>query len=101
VLRSSPLLDNCLLDELDKELKQRGHRFARYAVEQFLAKRLRLKINREKSAVARPWNRKFLGYSVTSHHKTKLKVSPASVKTQRIFARIVPCASLRSSPKRH
>jgi RNA-directed DNA polymerase len=95
----SPLLSNCLLDELDKELERRGHRFARYAddcnvyvqseaagervmasLERFLTKRLRLKINREKSAVARPWNRKFLGYSVTHHHKTKLKVAPASVK---------------------
>ena len=95
----SPLLSNCLLDELDKELERRGHRFARYAddcnvyvqseaagvrvmasVERFLEKRLRLKVNREKSAVARPWNRKFLGYSVTPHHKTKLKVAPASVK---------------------
>jgi len=93
------LLSNCLLDELDKELERRGHRFARYAddcnvyvqseaagvrvmasVERFLEKRLRLKVNREKSAVARPWNRKFLGYSVTPHHKTKLKVAPASVK---------------------
>jgi retron-type reverse transcriptase len=81
------LLSNCLLDELDKELERRGHRFARYAddcnvyvlseaagervmasLERFLEKRLRLKVNREKSAVARPWKRKFLGYSVTSHH---------------------------------
>jgi RNA-directed DNA polymerase len=84
---------------LDKELERRGHRFARYAddcnvyvqseaagkrvmasLERFLSKRLQLKINREKSAVARPWGRKFLGYSVTLHHKTKLKVAPASVK---------------------
>jgi RNA-directed DNA polymerase len=43
-------------------------------------KRLRLKINREKSAVARPWKRKFLGYSVTSHHKTKLRIAPTSIK---------------------
>ena len=95
----SPLLSNVLLDELDKELERRGHRFARYAddcnvyvrseaagervmasLERFLTKRLRLKINREKSAVARPWNRKFLGYSVTPHHKTKLRVAPTSVK---------------------
>jgi RNA-directed DNA polymerase len=90
----SPLLSNCLLDELDKELERRGRRFARYAddcnvyvqseaagvremasLERFLTKRLRLKINRETSAVARPWNRKFLGYSVTPHHKAKLKGS--------------------------
>ena len=95
----SPLLSNVLLDELDKELERRGHRFARYAddcnvyvqsrtagervmasLERFLAKRLRLRVNRDKSAVARPWKRKFLGYSVTWHRKPKLKVAPESVK---------------------
>jgi len=95
----SPLLSNVLLDELDKELERRGHRFARYAddcnvyvqsrtagervmasLERFLAKRLRLRINRNKSAVARPWRRKFLGYSVTWHRKPKLKVAPESMK---------------------
>ena len=94
----SPLLSNILLDELDGELKRRGHRFVRYAddcniyvrskaagervltsVERFLRERLRLKVNREKSAVDRPWNRKFLGYTVTPHHRPKLKVSPQSV----------------------
>jgi RNA-directed DNA polymerase len=95
----SPLLSNVLLDELDKELERRGHRFVRYAddcnvyvqsrtagervlasLERFLAKRLRLRINRDKSGVARPWKRKFLGYSVTWHRKPKLKVAPESVK---------------------
>lgn len=95
----SPLLSNILLDELDKELERRGHRFARYAddvnvyvqskragervtasLERFLWKRLRLRINRDKSAVERPWNRSFLGYSVTMHREPKLKVAPASVK---------------------
>jgi len=95
----SPLLSNILLDELDKELERRGHRFVRYAddcnvyvrskaagervmasLERFLAKRLRLRINRDKSAVARPWRRKFLGYSVTWHRKPKLKVAPKSIK---------------------
>jgi RNA-directed DNA polymerase len=95
----SPLLSNILLDELDKELERRGHRFVRYAddcnvyvrskeagervmasLERFLTKRLRLKVNRDKSAVARPWQRKFLGYSVTSHLKPKLKVAPESLK---------------------
>lgn len=93
----SPLLSNVLLDELDKELERRGHRFARYAddanvyvrskaagervmasLEKFLTERLRLTINREKSAVARPWERKFLGYSVTVHREPRLKVSPKS-----------------------
>lgn len=95
----SPLLSNVLLDELDKELERRGHRFVRYAddcniyvrsqvsgervltsVEAFLKKRLRLTVNREKSAVARPWKRKFLGYTVTVNYKPKLKVAPESAK---------------------
>jgi RNA-directed DNA polymerase len=95
----SPLLSNVLLDELDKELERREHRFARYAddcnvyvrsqaagervmasLERFLWKRLRLKINRQKSAVARPWRRRFLGYTVTSNLKPRLKVAPQSVK---------------------
>ena len=98
----SPLLSNILLDELDKELERRGHRFVRYAddcnvyvqskaagervmasLEQFLRERLRLKVNREKSAVAPPWERKFLGYTVTSHLEPRLKVAPQSVKRLR------------------
>lgn len=95
----SPLLSNILLDELDRELEQRGHRFVRYAddcnvymqskaagervmasLEKFLSTKLRLKVNRSKSAVARPWNRKFLGYSVTIHREPKLKVSSESIR---------------------
>ena len=95
----SPLLSNVLLDELDRELEGREHTFVRYAddcniyvqsktagervltsIERFLAKRLRLKVNREKSAVDRPWKRKFLGYSVTHHRKPKLRVAPESKK---------------------
>lgn len=98
----SPLLSNILLDELDKELEQRGHRFVRYAddcnvyvqsqaagervmasLERFLRERLRLKVNRDKSAVARPWERKFLGYTVTWHKRPRLKVAPQSVKRLR------------------
>jgi RNA-directed DNA polymerase len=95
----SPLLSNILLDDLDKELERRGHAFCRYAddcnvymkseaagervmesVTRFLAKRLRLRVNQAKSAVERPWKRKFLGYSMTNHYKPKLIVSPESVK---------------------
>ncbi|MCH9001455.1 MAG: group II intron reverse transcriptase/maturase [Planctomycetes bacterium] len=95
----SPLLSNVLLDELDKELERRGHRFVRYAddcniyvrslragervldsTERFLKKRLRLTVNREKSAVDRPWKRKFLGYTFTMHFQPKFKVAPESVK---------------------
>ena len=94
----SPLLSNILLDELDKELERRGHKFCRYAddcnvyvrsrsagervlksLTTFLERRLRLKVNGEKSAVARPWQRKFLGYSFTSQHESRLKVARASV----------------------
>lgn len=95
----SPLLSNVLLDDLDKELERRGHRFVRYAddcnvyvrsqaagkrvmasLERYLREKLRLKVNRDKSAVARPWDRKFLGYSVTFHRQPRLKVSKESVK---------------------
>jgi len=77
----SPLLSNLLWDERDQELQGRGHRFIRYAddcnmdvgsqragervmrsVTEFLTKKLRLKVNESKSAVARPWERKFLGF---------------------------------------
>jgi group II intron reverse transcriptase/maturase len=95
----SPLLSNALLDELDRELERRGHRFVRYAddvnvyvasrragervmasLESFLWKRLRLPVNREKSAVGRPWKRKYLGYSMTHHVQTKLRVAPESAR---------------------
>ncbi len=78
----SPLLSNIMLDDLDKELERRGHRFVRYAddcniyvrsaragervmnsVKQFIEKKLKLKVNERKSAVARATTRKFLGYS--------------------------------------
>ena len=81
----SPLLSNLRLDELDRELERRGHRFVRYAddcniyvrsrragervmasVAGFLARRLKLRLNPAKSAVAVPWQRKFLGFSFTS-----------------------------------
>jgi RNA-directed DNA polymerase len=94
----SPLLSNILLDDLDKELERRGHRFCRYAddvniyvcskwagrrvldsVERFLAHRLRLQVNRQKSAVDRPWKRTFLGYRMTFHKRPRLKVASSSV----------------------
>lgn len=95
----SPLLSNVLLDEWDRELERRGHRFVRYAddcnvyvrsqragqrvlasLERFLWQRLRLVVNQDKSAVSRPWKRKFLGYSMTVHYEAKLRVAPESVK---------------------
>ncbi|WP_207635469.1 group II intron reverse transcriptase/maturase [Thermaerobacter subterraneus] len=102
----SPLLANILLDELDKELERRGHRFVRYAddcniyvrseraghrvmagVRRFLEKRLRLKINEQKSAVDRPWRRKFLGFSMyRGREGIRLRVAPQTV--QRLKDRI-------------
>src|SRR5205807_10536387 len=98
----SPLLSNILLDELDKELERRGHTFCRYAddyncyvqstssgervmksITSFLDRRLRLKVNAEKRPVARPWERKFLGYSLTSNREPRLKVAKESVKRLR------------------
>ena len=95
----SPLLSNILLTELDRELERRGHAFCRYAddcniyvgshaagervlagVSQFLSERLKLTVNEAKSAVARPWERKFLGYSLTWHKAPKLRIAPASLK---------------------
>ena len=94
----SPLLSNILLDDLDKELERRGHSVCRYAddcniyvgsyragerflnsLEKYVTGKLRLKINRSKSAVDRPWNRKFLGYTVTFHKPPRLKVASVSV----------------------
>ena len=95
----SPLLSNILLDELDKELERRGHKFCRYAddcnvyvrsrsagervkesITRFLERRLRLKVNEEKSAVDRPWKRKFLGYTMTWHRAPRIRVAESSVK---------------------
>ncbi len=94
-----PLLSNIVLDELDKELERRGHTFCRYAddcniyvgsckagrrvmtsIARFLGKQLKLTVNRVKSAVDRPWRRKFLGYSMTFHTKSRIKIATESVK---------------------
>jgi RNA-directed DNA polymerase len=94
----SPLLSNLLLDELDKELERRGLRFVRYAddcnvyvrsrragervmpsVTRFLADRLKLKVNASKSAVARPAERKFLGFSFTTGRRPKRRIAPQSL----------------------
>jgi RNA-directed DNA polymerase len=102
----SPLLSNILLDDLDKELEARGHAFCRYAddcniyvksrragqrvlesLTRFLANRLKLKVNVDKSAVARPWDRKFLGYSMTFHKQPRLKVAPAVVDRMKVKLR--------------
>jgi group II intron reverse transcriptase/maturase len=94
----SPLLANILLDDLDKELTQRGLRFVRYAddcnifvasrragervmasVIRFVEERLKLKVNREKSAVDRPWKRKFLGFSFLSQKQATIRLAPKTI----------------------
>ena len=95
----SPLLSNIALDELDKELEKRGHKFVRYAddcniyvkskragertmasVQRFIEGKLRLKVNEKKSAVDRPWKRKFLGFSFTSSEEPKVRIARESIK---------------------
>src|ERR1700694_4247456 len=94
----SPLLSYILLNELDQELERRGHRFTRYAddcniyvrsrragervmssVTRLLTTKLKLRVNSEKSAVARPWERKFLGFSFTNHKPPKRRLAPKAV----------------------
>jgi RNA-directed DNA polymerase len=94
----SPLLSNIVLDDLDRELTRRGLRFARYAddcniyvrsrragervmhsVTRFLTTRLKLKVNEQKSAVARPWERKFLGFSFTAGKAPKRRIAPKAL----------------------
>ena len=93
----SPLLSNVLLDELDQELQRRGHRFVRYAddcniyvrsrragervmasVSRFLTNKLKLKVNEKKSAVARPEERKFLGFSI-SNDGSERRIAPKAL----------------------
>lgn len=94
----SPLLANILLDDLDKELEKRGHRFCRYAddcniyvrtkragervkasVERYLTRVLKLKVNQQKSAVDRPCNRKFLGLSFAPGKEARIRLHPKSI----------------------
>lgn len=96
----SPLLSNLYLDELDKELERRGHRFVRYAddcniyvkseragervkenVQQWIGKKLKLKVNESKSAVGRATKRKFLGFSFMMYKgEAKIRIATESLK---------------------
>jgi len=95
----SPLLSNLVLDELDRELERRGHHFVRYAddcniyvrsqraglrvkasITRFLTKKLKLKVNEDKSAVARPQKRKFLGFSFTGGQEPKRRLAPQTLR---------------------
>jgi RNA-directed DNA polymerase len=106
----SPLLSNIVLDELDRELEARGHRFVRYAddcniyvkteraglrvmesVKQFITKRLKLKVNESKSAVARPGDRKFLGFTFTKGTKgpNRRMIAPQALERFKVKARVL------------
>jgi group II intron reverse transcriptase/maturase len=113
----SPLLSNIMLDELDKELEMRGHKFCRYAddcniyvkseragkrvmenITAFIEGKLKLKVNREKSAVDRPWRRKFLGFTLNLlYGKAYASISKQSLnrhkdKIKQILSRSKPMA---------
>jgi RNA-directed DNA polymerase len=94
----SPLLSNLVLDELDRELERRGHHFLRYAddcniyvgseraglrvmesVTRFITHRLKLKVNQAKSAVARPGQRKFLGFSFTGEREPRRRIASKAI----------------------
>jgi RNA-directed DNA polymerase len=94
----SPLLSNVVLDELDRELERRGHRHVRYAddcniyvrseraghrvmksITRFITQRLKLQVNETKSAVARPQERKFLGFSFTSGPEIRRAIAPKAL----------------------
>ncbi len=94
----SPLLSNLVLDELDRELERRGHQFVRYAddcniyvrseraghrvmqsITRFITRQLKLKVNASKSAVARPRERKFLGFSFTAGREPRRRIAPKAL----------------------
>lgn len=94
----SPLLSNLVLDELDRELERRGHRFVRYAddcniyvrssgagrrvrrsITHFISRRLKLKVNESKSAVARPAERKFLGFNISNDKQARRRIAPKAL----------------------
>jgi group II intron reverse transcriptase/maturase len=105
----SPLLANILLHDLDQELERRGHRFCRYAadcniyvrsrlagervmasVRRFLERKLRLRVNEEKSAVARPRERKFLGYRIIRQRgEDRLSIARASLQRAKETIRVI------------
>ncbi|PDO09180.1 MAG: group II intron reverse transcriptase/maturase [Candidatus Reconcilbacillus cellulovorans] len=110
----SPLLANILLDDLDKELERRGLRFVRYADDcnifvaskragervmesaiRFVEGKLKLKVNRDKSAVDRPWKRKFLGFSFLADRQATIRLAP---KTLERFKERVKAMTSRSRP---
>lgn len=113
----SPLLANLVLDELDQELARRGLRFVRYAddcnvygrseraalrafesLTTFIGSVLKLKVNRAKSAVARPWQRKLLGFSFTPGQTAKRRIAPKALQKVKDRIRGLTQKSHRSFP---
>jgi RNA-directed DNA polymerase len=114
----SPLLSNIVLDDLDSELERRGHRFVRYAddcniyvktpragervmksVKEFIEKKLRLKVNEKKSKVAKPAERKFLGFSFWNWNGIRICVAPESIDRMKDRIRMITRPSRRVSFK--
>jgi RNA-directed DNA polymerase len=108
----SPLLSNIVLDELDQELEKRGHRFVRYADDcnvyvcsqraglrvmeslvKFITVRLKLRVNSEKSAVGRPWGRKFLGFSFTLSRQPKRRIAQTAVNRFKAGGDLLSCGN--------
>src|SRR5437763_5137251 len=106
----SPLLSNIVLDGLDRELERRGHRHVRYAddcniyvrseragqrvmksIARFITQRLKLKVNEAKSAVARPQERRFLGFSFTDDPEVKRKIAPKALERFNRRIREITC----------
>jgi RNA-directed DNA polymerase len=104
----SPWLSNVVLDDLDRELEKRGHRFVRYAddcniyvkseragdrvmtnVSEYITRKLKLKVNESKSAVARPGQRKFLGFSFTTNSSPKRRIAPQALEKFKIKIRVI------------
>jgi len=115
----SPLLSNLMLDGLDRELERRGHRFVRYAddcniyvrsmragervmanVSRFLEKKLKLKVNRGKSAVARPGERKFLGFSFTFGNEPRRRIAPQALERFKLRVRELTRTGRHLAPAR-
>lgn len=115
----SPILSNIVLHELDEELERRGHRFVRYAddcnifvsslragervmnsVTHFLESKLKLKVNKLKSAVGLPSERTFLGFSFTGKDKARIKIAPSSIKRFKEKIRLLTFRGLTSMEDR-
>jgi len=108
-----PLLSNIMLDVLDKELEERNHKFCRYAddnqlyvktrkaaervmksITRFIEDKLKLKVNKKKSAIGRPWERKFLGFSFyTKQEEIRIRIHPRSIERVREKIRFITSRS--------